>query len=265
MGINTVGSCHDVLHLGCLLRPSPLFLQVATLTTVLQGGSAKAQLWKFFFQQSPSGVQVPAMAQFFGFWKLPSQYIYLFILPFQFTFFPFFLSFFGRSLQPLDVRPQFPDQGLNWGCSIESTESQPLDPQGTPTLYFLQVGFSVGPIPAVRVLKATLCPLGPQLAVLATVGAETSADRADEPKVRRPISHVCDTPLSLLCPGTTNPVLPTPRGFPACQQHGPRPPLALGCFFAFFFGHALDMRTLPIQGTNLHHSCDRGAMGLSGA
>ena len=31
-------------------------------------------------------------------------------------------------MQQLDVEPEFSDQGLNPGCSDESTESSPLDP-----------------------------------------------------------------------------------------------------------------------------------------
>ena len=40
--------------------------------------------------------------------------------------------YFGLGMQWLDVGSQFPDQGLNLGCSSESGESYPLDHQGTP-------------------------------------------------------------------------------------------------------------------------------------
>lgn len=47
-----------------------------------------------------------------------------------------YLFIFGCSVCWLDVRSQLPDQGLNLGHSDESTESQLLDHQGTPLLYF---------------------------------------------------------------------------------------------------------------------------------
>ena len=41
------------------------------------------------------------------------------------------LLLFGCSVQQTDVGSQFPDLGLNLGQSSESTESLPLDHQGT--------------------------------------------------------------------------------------------------------------------------------------
>ena len=38
-----------------------------------------------------------------------------------------FSLFFCSVQQPLDVGSQFPDQGLNLGCSSENPESYPLD------------------------------------------------------------------------------------------------------------------------------------------
>ena len=40
-------------------------------------------------------------------------------------------------MQQLDVGSQFPDQGLNLGHRSESTKSQPLDLQGTPSAIHL--------------------------------------------------------------------------------------------------------------------------------
>ena len=37
-------------------------------------------------------------------------------------------------MQQLDMSSQFPDQGLNLGCSGESAESQPLDHWRTPLM-----------------------------------------------------------------------------------------------------------------------------------
>ena len=47
-------------------------------------------------------------------------------------------------MQPHDVESQFPEQGLNLGLSSESTESQPLDHQGT--LYTLFLLFLAVPV-----------------------------------------------------------------------------------------------------------------------